>query len=122
MISNIESYNAMIFEQSVIQAGRLQRTNNEMARSQLRVLEQIYVSKLLNKNQNNKKLQIKKSGVLPRLLCLISSKMYSEKNFVFVITCRSRLFGGALFGCKGQNMLFNSGVTSLMLVVLVKSK
>ena len=46
VIANMESYNAILIEQGVPQADRLRQLNN-MARSQLRVLEQIDTSRLL---------------------------------------------------------------------------
>ncbi len=46
VIANMESYNAILIEQGVSQAERLQRLN-DMARSQLRVLQQIDTSHLL---------------------------------------------------------------------------
>ena len=46
VIANMESYNAILIEQNVPQAERLQRLN-DMARSQLRVLQQIDTSHLL---------------------------------------------------------------------------
>ena len=51
VIANMESYNAILIEQGVSQAERLQRLN-EMARSQLRVLQQIDTSHLLGKKDN----------------------------------------------------------------------
>lgn len=51
VIANMESLNAYLIEQGVPQAERLVQLNN-MARSQLRVLEQIDTSHLLN-NKNN---------------------------------------------------------------------
>ncbi len=48
VIANMESYNAILIEQGVPQAERLQRLN-DMARSQLRVLQQIDTSHLLGK-------------------------------------------------------------------------
>ncbi len=47
VIANMESYNAILIEQGVPQADRLRQLNN-MARSQLRVLEQIDTSRLLD--------------------------------------------------------------------------
>ena len=47
VIANMESYNAILIEQGVSQAERLQRLN-DMARSQLRVLQQIDTSRLLD--------------------------------------------------------------------------
>lgn len=51
VIANMERYNAILIEQDVIQAERLQRLN-DMARSQLRVLQQIDTSHLLEKKNN----------------------------------------------------------------------
>ena len=46
VIANMESYNAILIEQGVPQTERLQRLN-DMARSQLRVLQQIDTAHLL---------------------------------------------------------------------------
>ena len=51
VVANMESYNAILIEQGVPQAERLQRLN-DMARSQLGVLQQIDTSHLLGKVKN----------------------------------------------------------------------
>ena len=51
VIANMESYNAILIEQGVPQVERLQRLN-DMARSQLRVLQQIDTSHLLGKKDS----------------------------------------------------------------------
>ncbi len=51
VIANMESYNAILIEQGVPQTERLEQLN-DMARSQLRVLQQIDTSHLLGKKDN----------------------------------------------------------------------